>query len=251
MVLSSLEGSGKFSTYDAQKGVRLMGKKVNFVFRITFAVLFGIFVAQYYAGGNYSSSDREALDLLVEQLLRESEQSKNPTPEVRKFDISISDGKFDELSKKWRDGVHWLLSTGKCKAYDNIVWYMVGGNKFKYLLAKAQMMVESGCRFDVIGGGTDHGLFQVQRRTCEDVGIKVDAEEELLDPKTNVKCAIAYHKKLCVSYGKCTLTDMLVSYNVGPTGSSKVIDKRAHQYPRKIEYALRELLKRKIRFSGV
>jgi hypothetical protein len=224
-----------------------MLKKVNFVVRITFAVLFGIFVAQYYAAGNYSSSDQEALDLLVEQLLRESEQSNNPTPEVRKFEISISDGKFEELSQKWRDGVQWLLSTGKCKAYDHLIWYMVSGNRFKYLLAKAQMMVESGCRFDVIGGGTDYGLFQVQMRACLDVGI----EGDLLDPKTNVKCAIAYHNKLCVSYGKCTLTERLVAYNVGPTGSNKVQDKRAHQYPRKIEYALRELLKRKTKFSGV
>lgn len=223
-----------------------MLKKVNCVFRITFVGLFVWFFVQYYnSAAHYSSSDQEALDLLVEQLLEESKQKKQAQPSVPA--IEISDGKFDELSQKWRDGIRWLLTTGKCRAYDNIIWYMVSGNRFKYLLAKAQMMVESNCRWDVLGGGTDHGLFQVQTRACEDVGIRGD----LFDPKTNVTCALAYHRKLCKSYGKCALTDMLVAYNVGPTGSNKVEDKRAHQYPRKIDYALRELIKRKDSPSGV
>lgn len=231
-----------------------MLKRVNFVVRITFAALFGFAVAQHYAGSYQeplSSSERQKLDSLVEQFLKEPKRKQTPAPKVRKFDISISDGKFEELSKKWRDGIHWLLSTGKCRAYDRIVWNSLTGNKItknlKYAVVKAQMMVESGCRWNVIGGGTDYGLFQVQKRACEDVGV----EGDLLDPKTNTKCAIAYHKKLCVSYGKCALTERLVAYNVGPTGSSRVKNKRAHQYPRKIEYALRALLKRKTKFSGV
>ena len=207
-------------------------------------LLVGWFVWHHYDSAvQYSTNDQEALDLLVEQLLKGS-QKKRPEPKARA--IEISDGKFEELSQKWRDGIHWLITTGKCQAYDHLIWHMVSGNRFKYLLAKAQMMVESGCRFDVLGGETDHGLFQVQTRACEDVGIKGD----LFDPKTNVTCALAYHRKLCESYGKCSLTDMLVAYNVGPTGSNSVLDKRAHQYPRKIEYALRQLLRREGK-SGV
>lgn len=185
-----------------------------------------------------SQKERQRLDALIERL--------NEIPETGGSIIAISDGKFNELSKKWRQGIDWLLTTGRCRAYEQIIWHAVDGNRFKFLLAKAQMMVESGCRWDIVGGGTDHGLFQVQEGACKDVGI----EGDLFDPETNVRCAIAYHRTLCKRYGKCELTDMVVAYNAGPTGSERVKNKRAHQYARKIHFALERVMKHERRIAS-
>ncbi len=175
---------------------------------------------------------RGGLDRLFEEVSTETIVEKTRST------IELSDGNFEALSEKWRDGISWLVKTGRCKAYDHLIWWFVGGNRFKYLLAKAQMMVESGCRPSIIGGGTDYGLFQVQRPTCAEVGFTGD----LLDPATNIQCALAYRKALCKRYRHCALPDLFVAYNVGPTGSARIKDKRAFEYARKIHFAVSRLV---------
>ncbi len=159
-----------------------------------------------------------------------------PDPRVKQ--TPISDGQFDQLSEKWRQGVRWLVRTSLCDAYDRIIWKSVGQDRKRFWLAKAQMMVESGCRPTLVGNGTDYGLFQVQKAACADVGITGN----LLDPVTNIKCATAYKSALCWQYGRCSPTQMFVGYNAGPTGAKRVDDEHAFEYARKIDFAFRLLV---------
>lgn len=159
-----------------------------------------------------------------------------PAPEKPRS-THISDGKFDALSAKWRRGVRQLVSTSLCDAYDRVIWTAVDKDPKRFWLAKAQMIVESGCRPRLIGHKTDFGLFQVQKGACADVGIAGD----LLDPATNIKCATAYRQTLCWQYGHCAPAEMFVGYNAGPVGAERIDDKQAFEYARKVDFAYRAL----------
>ena len=162
--------------------------------------------------------------------------AKTPPDEVRLKHLlaSLSDGQFDQLPEHWRQDMARLVRNDSCREYDTAIWFAVEGDRVRYMLAKAQMMVESQCRPTVIGGGTDYGLFQVQHRACKDVGVDGD----LLDPYINVDCALAYSQAICQRYGVCATVDRLVAYNAGPTGSEKIKDKKSFDYVRRVHYAL-------------
>ena len=172
---------------------------------------------------------------------------KHPQAPTLQHVSNFSDGNFEALSKGWRNGIGRLVKDVRCKAHDRIIWSMVSGNRLKYLLAKAQMMVESNCDWLALGGGTDYGLFQVQVPTCaKDVAVSGN----LFDPATNIRCATAYLEILCKRHNRCALPELYTAYNAGPTGSLAIVDKRAFQYVRKIHFAFRALVEHERRSAG-
>jgi soluble lytic murein transglycosylase-like protein len=189
---------------------------------------------------------REDLDALVEGLLKKEQKApKKAVPQKRErlaprtWEINFSDGKFNELSEKWRNGILWLVKTDQCRSYDEVINRVAGGDRMTFLLVKAQMMTESNCRSGAVGGGTDFGLFQVQKPTCrKDVGV----EGDLYDPETNIVCAVGYLAVLCEKHKRCTLPELYAAYNAGPTGARSIKDARAFDYVRKIHFVLTRLL---------
>ena len=120
--------------------------------------------------------DGGGLTILIEDLLKSSESKREivapvPLPRLERpavvsIDVEISDGNFDELSQGWKRGIVALAAGTECRGYDYDIWSAVKGDRLRYLLLKAQMLVESNCKADILGGGTDYGLLQVQQATC-------------------------------------------------------------------------------------
>jgi len=199
---------------------------------------------------NVLPTDKTGMTTLIDSLLKSSESEKSvvapvPAPRLERRhseigNIQISDGDFSELSKGWKRGVIALATGTKCRGYDYDIWEAVGGDRLKYLLIKAQMLVESNCKANAFGGGTDYGLLQVQKPVCiKDVGVTGD----LFDPQTNIRCAVGYLRLLRELYGRNELAELYTAYNAGPTGALRIKNPKAFPYVRKIAFAFEQLLK--------
>lgn len=177
-------------------------------------------------------------------LASDSEGEKESLPEgiilpnAKALDIAfISDGKFGTLDAGWKAGVKSLVTSETCARYD-FPLMSATGTREEFLRAKAQMIVESACNEVALGGKGDTGLLQVRAVACEDVGVRGN----LLDPYVNAECGTKYRASLCGRYQHCTETAKVVAYNRGPTGATRVVDKRATEYARKVDFVLRALL---------
>ncbi len=230
-------------------------RTVNVLLVISFLSLFGIWSFMNNERQDIQITDNESLTTLIEDLLESSGPQERvvapvPMPRLerspveRSFgevaNLQISDGNFSELSQGWRNGIEQIVEGNRCLDYDYLIMEAVDGDRMRYLLTKAQMLVESNCKPDAFGGGVDIGLLQVQEPTCtQDVGV----EGDLFDPKTNIECAVGYLTLLDERYGRSELHELFVAYNAGPTGALRISNPKSFQYVRKIHFAFNQLLK--------
>lgn len=204
---------------------------------ILLAVAIGIsaFFAQVHNAYVLVLDEKGDLGAFIELLPEDSPPALAvPIPSAPLRDAKLSDGKFEMLSPKWKQGVTQVIASGRCDRFD-MIFAITGGDNIGFLMTKAQALVESNCEML----GTD-GALQVKAIACEDVTVLGDRT----DPFVNALCAAEYRKALCMRYDSCaSLAELFVAYNRGPTGAAKVANYEATEYARKIDFALRALIK--------
>lgn len=152
---------------------------------------------------------------------------------------SLSDGKFEALSKKWKRGVLQVATDKRCDKYAKA--FKVS-TKLDPLLQKAHAIVESNCDATVKGAAGEVGIFQVMPQTCREMGVTGDYR----DPLVNATCTEKYRLTLCAtSKKKCTAKLMFLAHNRGIAGALRTANADSTEYLRKVDCAARVLRKQK------
>lgn len=162
-----------------------------------------------------------------------------PVPGAPIRDASLSDGKFETLSRKWKRGVQQVVLEKRCNKHAQA--FQVS-TYIDPVLQEAQAIVESNCDAAVIGAAGEVGIFQVMPKTCAEIGIRGD----YADPLVNARCTEKYRLTLCAaSKKKCTAKLMFLAHNRGISGALRTADAASTQYVRKVDCAARVLRKQK------